>query len=353
MIEMEKTDTKEELPYSKIIVTLVNILDERIRGEIATGKRQISGNTYEETPIPSSDLSETAQEYELDIEEQINYELSEKGFLTLTMFSCPNGNATDMYNNFQGIIPQEFNQEQVFMQRIPLIKKILKQAENVGEKIVLNILIGDSDFLTYYYPQIERNIEDPNISEYFSNTSSYRDSLAKALRAELVGGRIDADVYTYKDKDITTMSLEQITPSKSLINVISLTLNTTNWGTERIEETDEKDIEEESYYTSRRCNSTRFDPSVFANQNVEIYREMSKIKINEYKKQGELVQEIGGRIVLMDELPPALKSRFFNTNSNLLFLFPWIRDNDIWKTKNETTLRKIGFVKEKLARLWY
>ncbi|MHC1717002.1 MAG: hypothetical protein AB9915_03935 [Candidatus Dojkabacteria bacterium] len=355
---MEQTDTNEEMPYSEILVTLGDVLDPNIRGEIAMGKRQITGKTYEDQPIPSQDLSKIAENYREQIIDQIEQELREEGQFTLTMFTCPNGNATDMKNKFAEIIPQSFDSNQIFFQRLPLVKKLFKEANNQNLCVTLNLILGDDDFLSYYYPAIKDKISqsDLNFDQYLENVVSYRDSLVGEIRKIFIKENIKADIFDYEKLSVTDTgrTYDKYSTNRSAVNVISLSLNTaTGWNTQEIDGEKEVveggDVSEEAFYTSRRCNSPRFDPNVFANLSQEAYEKMARIKMNSYRRQGEMVRKIGGRIVLMDELPPALKTRFLNNdNSNLLFLYPWIREGDAWRTRDVVKLEKINRLKEVL-----
>ncbi len=347
-MEMEQTEKREEIPYSEILVTLGDILDPRIRGEIATGRRQIAARTYEDEPLPSKELEMEAQRYDLEIMEEIEREISEKQGVVLTMFTCMNGNAADIQNKGSEIIPKTFDKNQVFIQRFALLRKIFREAEKQDIRVTLNVIIGDIDFLTDYYPTIERSEVDINLEQYFSNAQMYRDDLTENLRKVFYENGISADIFNFGDQDVTTLSLDEAVPTKSSINVMSLLLNTANWGTEEIGEgeIDERDILEEAFYTSRRCNSERFDPNVFAGLPIDAYEQIARIKACGYRKQGEIVKRIGGKILLMDELPPALKTRFLAKNpSDLLFIFPWIREEDAWKNQNLVEMEKVNRVK--------
>jgi len=355
---MEQTDTKEDMKYSEILVTLGDILDPNIRGEIATGRRQITGKTYEEQPIPSEDLSEVAEGYRQLIVGQVEQEFTENGRLTLTMFTCPNGNATDIKNSFPEIIPKNFDSNQILFQRLPLIKKLFKEADKQDLPITLNLIIGDDDFLSYYYPAIKYKISSSELdfNQYYENVAAYRDSLVGELRNSFLKENIEAGVMNCQSSSVTNSIgiFEKNYPNRSVVNVISLSLNVASaWDTREIDFSKEfvemGDIAEEAFYTERRCNSPRFDPNIFANLAKGEYERMARIKMNSYRRQGEMVRGIGGRIVLMDELPPALKTRFLNNrNSNLLFLFPWIRERDAWRTKDVAKLAEINRLKEAL-----
>jgi hypothetical protein len=349
MEKIETEQTKEELPYSDALVTLGDVLDPNIRGEIYMGKRSIDSTTYEEQTIPNCDLSDKGYEYSEIIREQIEREIKENR-LTLTMFTCPNGDATDIENRFSEIIPTEFDKNQIFFQRISLLKKLFSLANSQEIPLTLNVVIGDTDFLTYYYPLIESSTKEIDLEEYIKNTVKFRDSITATLKKFFGQGGINADVYSYKDQDITDLKLANLRQPRSTINVISLLLNSTNWGTEEIDSSsiDPRDIQEETFYTSRRCNSSRFDKAIFANREESVYKQMAKIKANEYRKQGDIVKNLGGRIVLMDELPPSLKTRFLTNKKDLLFLFPWIRSNDDWRNQNKEELEYIRDLKKDL-----
>lgn len=346
-MEMEQTDKKEEMSYSEILVTLGDILDPRIRGEIATGRRQIEAKTYEDEPLPSEELELEAEKYDLEIMAEIEREIEEKGCVTLSMFTCMNGNATDMQNKGAEIIPKTFDKNQVFIQRFALLRKIFREAENQDIRVTLNIIIGDIDFVTDYYPTIEKSPIDIDLEQYFSNAQMYRDDLTDNIRKTFYENAINVDIFSFGDLDVTNLSLDKAVPMKSSINVMSLLLNTTNWDIEEIQngEIDERDIAEEAFYTSRRCNSGRLDPNVFARLPEEVYRQIARIKACGYRKQGEIVRKIGGKIILMDELPPALKTRYLSKNKDLLFLFPWIREGDAWKNQNQVQMERVNKVK--------
>jgi hypothetical protein len=347
MEKMEYNEKEVSTSYSYILPTLGKILDPNIRGEIYLGKRYINSETYEEEPIPQVNLSENAYLYDQLIKEQVEKEINE-GKLTLTMFTCPNGNATDIRNNFASIIPPKFNQDQILVQRIPLLMNLIREANRQEIPINLNMIIGDTDFLTYYYPVIEINNLEADLEKYIQNVTTYRDSLVCILRETFTRNGISVDICDYGDQNVANLGLDETNIQKSSINVISLMLNTSTWETEQIDPTriDFKDIEEESFYTSRRCNSKRFDSTIFAENDITVYEQMARIKVNEYRKQGRMVSELGGKIILMDELPPALKTRFFTNQSDLLFIFPWIRNEDAWRTQDLNELEVVNKVKK-------
>ncbi|MCD4811876.1 hypothetical protein K8R14_04780 [bacterium] len=347
---METEKQEINMYYSDILVTLGNILDPNIRGEIYLGKRSINSQTYEDKPLPQDDLSKEGYEYNKIIEEQIEKEIN-KGQLTLTMFTCPNGDATDVKNDFPRIIPTKFNQDQVFVQRLPLLLNLIKTAERQEIPINLNVIIGDTDFLTYYYPMIESNNIDVDFERYIKRVTTYRDSLVCKLRDTFSKNGIWVDICSYGDQDITNLGLRETKIQKSTINVISLMLNTLNWGTDEIDSRfiDQKDIKEEAFYTSRRCNnSRRFDKTIFADKEDSVYVQMARIKAKEYREQGKIVKDLGGKIILMDELPPALKTRFLTNKGDLLFIFPWIRNEDVWRTRNSNELEIVNEMKRTL-----
>lgn len=347
MEKMNEYEKEISTDYSVILPTLGKALDPNIRGEIYLGRRSISSRSYEEEPIPQVNLLKYGYEYDQLIRKQVEEEIC-KGKLTLTMFTCPNGDATDIRNNFAAIIPPKFNQNQVLVQRIPLLMNLIREANKQKIPINLNMILGDTDFLTYYYPVIERNNVVLDLDKYIQNVTTYKDSLASMLKETFTKNGVAVDICSYGDQDIANSGLEQTVLVKSTINVISLMLNTSIWGTEKIDYTsiEVADIDEEAYYTSRRCNSQRFDSTIFAGNDSTVYKQMAEIKAKEYRKQGKLVRKLGGKIILMDELPPALKTRFLTNEGYLLFVFPWIRNEDNWRNRDSNELEIVNKVKK-------
>jgi len=347
MIKLDKYEKEIRPGYADILSTLGKILDPNIRGEISLGKRSIQLNTYEDQPIPDSDLTKKGEEYDQLIQHQVERELR-SGKLTLTMFTCPNGNATDIRNDSASVIPPKFNLDQILVQRFPLLFTLIKKADI--QKIPLNLIliIGDTDFLADYDPLIKSNNTAIDLEGYIQNVTAYRDSLINTFRERLFKKGLYIDVYGYKDQDISNLYLEQTSIQRPTVSVISLMLNTSIWGTDTINplDIDQRDIIEEAFYTSRRCNSPRFDPTIFAGRTPAVYQQIAEIKANEYRKQGEMVKKLGGKIILMDELPPALKTRFLTNKKDLLFIFPWIRDEDRWRNQDPKELKIVTEVKK-------
>lgn len=202
------------------------------------------------------------------------------------------------------------------------------------------------DFLTDYNPVITKYYGQMNMDAVFQRMSLYRDSLALKLKTLSLKYNKLFDIYSFSDRVVTPLEIKEISLGDQ-INLISLGLNTDAWGVD----SDEnlicfEDIQEEVFYTKRRFNRiNQFDPTVFSNATDEDCVNVAKINASNYGKQGKFARELG-KLVLMDELPPALKSRKLMSGApDLITIFPWIREEDRWRNPN--TIRKndtIGIV---------
>ncbi len=167
-----------------------------------------------------------------------------------------------------------------------------------------------------------------------NNAYLYRDSLAQYCRNAFQG----IPVNTYGNEVLDYISPELPKDINKQINIFSLLLNTNNWGTENIDldKIDIRDIQEEVQERIRRGNSKRLDPNIFSDLENNDYERMAKIKASEYRKQGQIISQMDTDILLIDELPPQLKSRFYfgENDKNVPYLaFPWIRKEDPWRRK--------------------
>ncbi len=123
-------------------------------GEIASRQRCINASSYDAQPLvqDSEDLRILGKNYEESNILKIYESVTQKGFLSVGLFMCPNGDATDMANNFRSVVPKEVDKNQVFIQRVPFLKELFSKLTELSIPMQLNILIGDNDFMTYYYP---------------------------------------------------------------------------------------------------------------------------------------------------------------------------------------------------------
>lgn len=336
-----------ETPTTKVaalLKTFNSIVEPRALAEVAAGRRLIEAGTYEEQPLVDMDPSQQEallNAYNARLEERLADQMRLYGEQTLTMFTCPNGSASQMLESPESCLPERFDQNQILYQRLQKIFEIFAFAKEKGEKLSLVLLIGDTDFATYYQPVLESKGIILDEKTYRQRAAKYRDSVADFLAlnaADLF------EVVTYGNSVVPVQSVtEKAFIDTNTIKIVSLALNTGMVNEREYGiglEYDTRDMAEEEFYTNRRfTNPKRFDPRVFSELPPDIVQNVSQEKFRDYAIQGRLLGYLGG-VVLMDELPPSLKARMFG--SGLSFIFPWIRREDAY--------RNPGYVESKAER---
>lgn len=236
------------------------------------------------------------------------------GFIQLNMFTCPNGDATDLVNDAEACLPDRISKDQILIQRLQKILNLFLKAKLTGVPIRLNLFVGDVDFITYYSPALR-----------FKNILLDRDKMID--RARSLSESISRYLGEVTRKFEGLFLVNTYSTSQNTLCVRSLLLNTqivNEFGSGVIDQFDPNDLIDQGYFTGLTLGSNRFDP-IMADLPEEVKREVVLSKFQDYRNQGRIIAENGG-ILICDELPYAMKSRMFG--SDLLYLFPWVRKED-------------------------
>jgi hypothetical protein len=343
MFNMKRGLEASTTEVANLLKKFNSVVSPQVLIEVAAEKRLINADTYEEQPLAEMDYAQQRallEAYEKKLEERLARQVQLYGEQTLTMFTCPNGSATQMLEAPESCLPESFDQNQILYQRLQKIFELFAFAKEKGEKLSLVLLVGDVDFATYYQPALEYKGIKLDEKAYTERAARYRDSIADFLALNSNGL---FEVVTYGSAVVPIQSItERKFLASNTLKVVSLALNT-NMISEREygpgSAYDPRDINEEEFYTSRRfANPNRFDPRVFSDLPDDILRKVSKEKFHDYAMQGQLLDYLGG-VVLMDEFPPALKARMFGRG--LSFIFPWIRKEDAYRNPDYNDLKGV------------
>lgn len=335
-----------EADIARLVLLSNAVLRQEVVYEIAGKKRLIDSNSrYSGSdtfyPISPEESMSVITEYESQVKRIIREQIQNDGTVSMTMFTCPNGNARQMLSNPESCIPDHFDKDQILFQRLRYIYWLFDQFRSIGVPLNLTLLIGDTDFLTYYSPVLETKGVDISLDIYMDRATKFRNDVAQVLMFTSSRFGNICDIWTYGDDQVDLESTRSI--DRSGVHVVSLLLNTGMWEIPSLapKNYDKGDFREELYYTKRRMNNPdRFDPSIFADVPDDIVQKCVLLKFACYEDQARYVSKDSpcGSLVLMDELPPQLKCRMLSNNDcdNIRYMFPWIREED--EARNPETL---------------
>ena len=335
--EMKPTEVYEKAERAAQLLLATNMcVRPEVAYEVDSGIRLLTpGQQYAEIPfadIAAEELDAFQSRFDRRLTQNVAEQIREYGDVSVSMFTCLNGDATQIRTKPEAYIPREFDEDQVFFQRMRILFWLLGSFRDIGVPLNISLLLGDSDLLVYYMPILESNDIDVDLQKFTGNIESFRESLALFLRYN--AGKLGdlADVWTYGNDPISLSETRGL--SRNGISIVSLVLNTSMWEYPDVGNLDIDPADYEDCFRDLRVwmeNRQRFDASVFSNCPDLLLRDVVLGKFGTYRDQGEYV-ESGGGIILMDELPPQWKCRMLTAKSkNLLFLFPWIRSEDPWR----------------------
>lgn len=301
--------------------------------ELGLNKRLLAPDVrYTDAPYVAVDeakRTEAINTLRASLTGEIKDQLATYGDVSVSMFTCLNGDGTQMSNTPEAYIPDRFDENQVFFQRTRILFWMLSEFSRIGIPLNINLVLGDSDLLAYYIPILDEKGVTIDLDRFTARIESLRESLAQFLDFNSAQFNPITQVWRFGN-DSVVLSDTRGTGQNGM-NIVSLTLNTDLWEYPdlaglAIDAGDFQDCLAD--LREWMGNVRKFDPRVFADCSDTLMRKVVKGKFGAYRDQGRYVRT-GGRIVLMDELPPQWMCRMLNAGcGDLIFLFPWIRKED-------------------------
>jgi hypothetical protein len=331
---MSSIELNEKTRKASELLLQTNLIRSDVTFEILENLRMVPAECrYADMPyLPAGpdDQQKGADTLRRLLDANIRRQLEEYVDVSLSMFSCLMGDATQLTLRPELYVPNSFDDTQPFYQRTKVLTKLFSDFSEIGVPLNLSLLLGDSDILTHFEMLLQKRSIEPDLGLLAERVSRYRESIAVYLRSVFAKLGDLADVWTFGNDAV---SLEDARGTgRNGIYIISLLLNTDLWGYNGLDLScaDPGDVEDcRAELLSWLADEQKFD--------AQLYRDCSEADIMEivagvfgsYRDQGRYLQA-GGRIVLVDELPPQMNCRMLRAGcGDLLFLFPWIRSENI------------------------
>jgi hypothetical protein len=235
------------------------------------------------------------------LKEKIIEQLSQDGFITLTIFSCLDWLPEDLSSrNPESFIGDRVRNGDLFLPRMAKIEKIQSALSQEGIVSKLLIVVGDTDVEEYFKLVLDAGKIFLNPEILKKRTAKYIESFRELAQTSLP---TNTEVVKWSEvKDLYNMDVDV---PKSLV-------------------TQEVESMKQSYLYGKNFSSLNLTVS------DDTFTEAAKRKIAMYANQGMMVRDMTKGILLQTETPWLLRTGLLKLSTpEIAVIYPWIRREEI------------------------